>query len=317
MDKIRIGIDIMGGDFAPIKTIEGSILAANDLSQNVELILIGDETKITKGLKQKGFNSSSFEIVHAPEVIEMGDHPTKALVKKPKSSISVGFQLLKNNKIDGFASAGNTGAMFVGGYMSVKPIAGVLRPCISSILPKEDGGVNVVLDVGANADCKPDVLYQFGILGSLFAEHVCGIKSPKVGLLNIGEEETKGNMLTIAAHELMKDSVEFNFIGNIESRDIFSEHSDVIVCDGFTGNVVLKQAEAVYELMKKRKINDEYFNRFNYENYGGTPILGLNKTVVIGHGISNEIAIKNMIVLTADVVEADLTNKILNTFNND
>jgi phosphate acyltransferase len=307
----------MGGDFAPNKTIEGSILAAKDLSQNVQLVLIGDETKIINELKLKGFDSSSFEIVHAPEVIEMGDHPTKALVKKPQSSISVGFQLLKNNKIDGFASAGNTGAMFVGGYMSVKPIAGVLRPCISSILPKEDGGVNVILDVGANADCKPDVLYQFGILGSLFAEHVCGIKSPKVGLLNIGEEETKGNMLTIAAHELMKDSADFDFVGNIESRDIFSEHSDVIVCDGFTGNVVLKQAEAVYELMKKRKINDEYFNRFNYENYGGTPILGLNKTVVIGHGISNEIAIKNMIVLTADVVEADLTNKILNKFNND
>jgi len=317
MDKIRIGIDIMGGDFAPNKTIEGSILAANDLGQNVQLVLIGDETKIINELKLKGFDSSLFEIVHAPEVIEMGDHPTKALVKKPQSSISVGFQLLKNNKIDGFASAGNTGAMFVGGYMSVKPIAGVLRPCISSILPKEDGGVNVILDVGANADCKPDVLYQFGILGSLFAEHVCGIKKPKVGLLNIGEEETKGNMLTIAAHELMKDSADFDFIGNIESRDLFSEHSDVIVCDGFTGNVVLKQAEAVYELMKKRKINDEYFNRFNYENYGGTPILGLNKTVIIGHGISNEIAIKNMIVLTADVVEADLTNKILNKFNND
>lgn len=317
MDKIRIGIDIMGGDFAPNKTIEGSILAAKDLGQNVQLVLIGDETKIINELKLKGFDSSSFEIVHAPEVIEMGDHPTKALVKKPQSSISVGFQLLKNNKIDGFASAGNTGAMFVGGYMSVKPIAGVLRPCISSILPKEDGGVNVILDVGANADCKPDVLYQFGILGSLFAEHVCGIKNPKVGLLNIGEEESKGNMLTIAAHELMKDSADFDFIGNIESRDLFSEHSDVIVCDGFTGNVVLKQAEAVYELMKKRKINDEYFNRFNYENYGGTPILGLNKTVVIGHGISNEIAIKNMIVLTADVVEADLTNKILNKFNND
>lgn len=317
MDKIRIGIDIMGGDFAPNKTIEGSILAAKDLGQNVQLVLIGDETKIINELKLKGFDSSSFEIVHAPEVIEMGDHPTKALVKKPQSSISVGFQLLKNNKIDGFASAGNTGAMFVGGYMSVKPIAGVLRPCISSILPKEDGGVNVILDVGANADCKPDVLYQFGILGSLFAEHVCGIKNPKVGLLNIGEEETKGNMLTIAAHELMKDSADFDFIGNIESRDLFSEHSDVIVCDGFTGNVVLKQAEAVYELMKKRKINDEYFNRFNYENYGGTPILGLNKTVVIGHGISNEIAIKNMIVLTADVEEADLTNKILNKFNND
>ncbi len=317
MDKIRIGIDIMGGDFAPLKTIEGSILAAKDLSQNVELLLIGDKNIIEKELKIKNVDATSFEIIHAPEVIEMGDHPTKALLKKPQSSISVGFQLLKKNKIDGFASAGNTGAMFVGGYMSVKPIAGVLRPCISSVLPKEDGGVNVILDVGANADCKADVLYQFGILGSLFAEHVCGIKKPKVGLLNIGEEETKGNMLSVAAHELMKDSNEFNFIGNIESRHIFSEYSDVIVCDGFTGNVVLKQAEAVYELMKKRKIEDDYFNRFNYENYGGTPILGLNKTVVIGHGISNEIAIKNMIVLTADVIEADLTNKILNTFNND
>ena len=224
---------------------------------------------------------------------------------------------IKHGKIDGFASAGNTGAMFVGGYMSVKPIAGVLRPCISSVLPKEDGGVNIILDVGANADCKPDVLYQFGILGSLFAEYVCGINNPKVGLLNIGEEETKGNMLTTTTHEMMKDSSHFNFDGNIESRDIFGDHADVIVCDGFTGNVVLKEAEAFYTLIKKRKIEDEYFNRFNYENYGGTPILGLNKSVVIGHGISNNIAIKNMIVLTADVVEADLPSKIKNTFNNE
>jgi glycerol-3-phosphate acyltransferase PlsX len=317
MDKIRIGIDIMGGDFAPIKTIEGSILALNEFGQNIDLVLIGDQNIIKKELELRGVSCNKFQIVHAPDVITMGDHPTKALIKKPKSSISVGFHLLKSNKIDGFASAGNTGAMFVGGYMSVKPIAGILRPCISSILPKEDGGVNVILDVGANADCKPDVLYQFGILGSLFAEHVCGIDKPKVGLLNIGEEETKGNMLTIAAHEMMKDSTDFDFGGNIESRDIFNNHSDVIVCDGFTGNVVLKQAEAVYSLIKKRNIEDKYFNRFNYENYGGTPILGLNKTVVIGHGISNEIAIKNMIVLTADVIEADLPTKILNTFNND
>ncbi|MGC6428245.1 MAG: phosphate acyltransferase PlsX [Flavobacteriales bacterium] len=317
MDKIRIGIDIMGGDFAPNKTIEGSILAAKDISDNIELVLIGDEDLIKKELLKRNFSTDKFQIVHAPDVINMGDHPTKALVQKPKSSISVGFQLLKSNQISGFASAGNTGAMFVGGYMSVKPIPGILRPCISSILPKEDGGVNVVLDVGANADCKADVLYQFGILGSLFAEHVCGINNPKVGLLNIGEEETKGNMLTIAAHEMMKDSNDFDFNGNIESRDIFNTHSDVIVCDGFTGNVVLKQAEAVYSLMKKRGIEDEYFNRFNYENYGGTPILGLNKTVVIGHGISNETAIKNMIILTADVIEADLPKKILNKFNNE
>ncbi|MBF90732.1 MAG: phosphate--acyl-ACP acyltransferase [Flavobacteriales bacterium] len=314
---MRIGIDIMGGDFAPKATTEGAILAHEELNNNVDLVLIGDEKAILRILKEKGVDSALFSIVNAPDVIEMGDHPTKAFAKKPNSSIAVGFHLLKEGKIDGFASAGNTGAMFVGGYMSVKPTPGVLRPCISSVLPKEDGGVNVILDVGANADCKPDVLYQFAILGSLFAEHVCGISNPKVGLLNIGEEETKGNMLTTATHEMMKDNSHFNFNGNIESRDIFGDNTDVIVCDGFTGNVVLKEAEAFYTLIKKRKIEDEYFNRFNYENYGGTPILGLNKSVVIGHGISNDIAIKNMIVLTADVVEADLPSKIKNIFNHD
>ncbi|MDA9898187.1 phosphate acyltransferase PlsX [Flavobacteriales bacterium] len=316
MTKIRIGIDIMGGDYAPSATIEGSILALHS-QKEVDLVLIGDEPLILEELKKNKIDPQSFSIVHAPDNIEMGEHPTKALLKKPNSSIAVGFQLLKKGKIDGFASAGNTGAMFVGGYMSVKPIPGILRPCISSVLPKLDGGVNVVLDVGANADCKPDVLYQFGILGSLFAEYVCGIEKPRVGLLNIGEEETKGNMLTIAAHEMMKDTTDFNFSGNIESRHLFDDECDVIVCDGFSGNVILKQAESVYSLIKKRKIEDDYFDRFNYENYGGTPILGLNKTVVIGHGISNAEAIKNMIVLTADVVEADLTTKILNNFNND
>ena len=317
MTNIRIGIDIMGGDFAPQATIQGAILARKELKNDVDLVLIGEEKTILSNLKKKGVNSALFSIIDAPDIIEMGDHPTKAFAKKPKSSIAVGFKLLKEGKIDGFASSGNTGAMFVGGYISVKPIAGILRPCISSILPKEDGGVNVILDVGANADCKPDVLYQFGILGSLFAKHVCGINNPKVGLLNIGEEETKGNMLTASTHEMMKDSSHFNFNGNIESRDIFGNHSDVIICDGFTGNVVLKQAEAFYTLIKRRKIEDEYFNRFNYENYGGTPILGLNKSVVIGHGISNDIAVKNMIILTADVVEADLPSKIKKTFNNE
>ena len=317
MTKVRIGIDVMGGDFAPSATIEGSVLALDNLADGIEIVLIGDQDKITSELKKHQVDASAFSIVHAPDIIEMGDHPTKAFVQKPKSSIAVGFGLLKKGQIDGFASAGNTGAMFVGGYMSVKPIPGILRPCISSVLPKLDGGVNVILDVGANADCKADVLYQFGILGSLFAEHVCGVKTPRVGLLNIGEEETKGNMLTIAAHEMMKDSTDFNFCGNIESRHLFDDECDVIVCDGFSGNVILKQAESVYSLIKQRQIEDDYFDRFNYENYGGTPILGLNKTVVIGHGISNAVAIKNMIVLTADVVEADLTTKILNNFNND
>ena len=317
MTKVRIGIDVMGGDFAPSATINGSVLALDNLADGIEIVLIGNQNQITNELKKQQVDTSAFSIVNAPDIIEMGDHPTKAFVQKPKSSIAVGFGLLKQGKIDGFASAGNTGAMFVGGYMSVKPIPGILRPCISSVLPKLDGGVNVILDVGANADCKADVLYQFGILGSLFAEHVCGVQTPRVGLLNIGEEESKGNMLTIAAHEMMKDSTDFNFCGNIESRRLFDDECDVIVCDGFSGNVILKQAESVYYLIKQRQIEDDYFDRFNYENYGGTPILGLNKTVVIGHGISNDVAIKNMIVLTADVVEADLTTKILNNFNND
>ena len=243
----------------------------------------------------------------------MGEHPIKSLKSKPHSSINVGFKYLSRGQIDGFASAGNTGAMLVGGFYSVKSISGVIRPCISSILPKEKGDFGLLLDVGANADCKPDVLYQFGILGSLFAEHVLGIEFPKVALLNLGEEKTKGNLLTQAAYPIMEGSIDYNFIGNIESRDIFEQTCDVVVCDGFTGNIVLKQAEAFYKLIKNRKIQDDYFDRFNYENYGGTPILGLNKTVIIGHGISNEVAIKNMIILTKDVIEANLSEKIKQT----
>ena len=312
---MRIGIDIMGGDYAPKKTVHGAILAQKELPKGTEIVLFGKEENILAELHSFNISSNTFKIVHCPEVIEMGEHAIKGLKQKTKSSIAVGFDYLSSGKIDGFASAGNTGAMFVGGFYSVKAITGVIRPCISSVLPKENGGVGILLDVGANADCKADVLYQFGILGSLFAQHVCGIKSPKIGLLNLGEEKTKGSLLTQAAYELMEDSIDFNFIGNIESRDLFEESSDVIVCDGFTGNIVLKQAEAFYRLIKKRGYNDDYFNRFNYENYGGTPILGLNKTVIIGHGISNEIAIKNMITLTKDVIEADLPIKIKETLN--
>ena len=240
----------------------------------------------------------------------MGEHPTKAFVKKPKSSISIGFHLMKEGLIDGFASAGNSGAMLVGAFYTIKSITGVIRPSITSILPKENGGVGLLLDVGINADCKPDVPNQFAILGSLYAEHVHGISNPKVALLNIGEEEGKGNLLTQAAYNLLKDSEEFNFVGNVEGRDLFNESADVIVCDGFTGNIVLKQAEAFYALTKKRGIKDAYFDRFNYENYGGTPILGVNGTVMIGHGISNAKAIKNMLLHTAEVIDAKLSDKI-------
>jgi phosphate acyltransferase len=311
---MRIGIDIMGGDFAPEATTTGAIEARKELSPDVRLVLLGDQERIHAILAQEKEDPSNYEIIHTTEIIGMNDHPTKALPQKPDSSISVGFRMLKSGQLDAFASAGNTGAMLVGAIYSVKSVPGVIRPCITSILPKIEGGFNIILDVGSNADCKPDVLYQFGILGSIYAEQVYKIKKPRVGLLNIGEEDEKGNLLAQAAHTLMKGSQDFNFIGNVEGRDLFRDKADVIVCDGFTGNVVLKEAEGIYWLMRKRGIRDEYFDRFNYENYGGTPVLGVNSNVIIAHGISNTLAIKNMILLTRDVVDANVPQKIKEVF---
>lgn len=312
---MKLGLDTMGGDFAPAATVKGALLAKESLPADASIVLIGDESKIKAELQKNSASENSFEIVHAPDVIEMHEHPTRALPQKPNSSIAVGFSLLKKGEIQSFAGAGNTGAMLVGSIYSVSTVPGVIRPCITSILPKFEGGYNLILDVGSNADCKPDVLYQFAILGSIYAESVYGIKNPKVGLLNIGEESEKGNLLTQAAHSLMKGTGDFNFIGNIEGRDIFRDKCDVIVCDGFTGNVVLKEAEGIYWLMKKRGIKDEYFDRFNYENYGGTAVLGVNSNVIIGHGISNDIAIKNMILHSKDVVSAQITSRIKEQFN--
>ncbi|MBI35259.1 MAG: phosphate acyltransferase PlsX [Flavobacteriales bacterium] len=310
---MRIGIDIMGGDFAPQTTTEGAVLAQKELS-DVELVLIGDEPLISSILESQGADKSKFSIVHTTDIIGMGEHPIKAFKQKPKSSIGLGFHLLATGEIQGFAGAGNTGAMMIGSMYSVKSIPGIIRPCITSVLPKESGGVNLILDVGVNADCKPDVLYQFGIVGSVYAQSVLGIENPRVGLLNIGEEPEKGNLLSQASNNLMNDSKDFNFIGNIEGRDLFDDKCDVIVCDGFTGNVVLKEAEAFYYLMKKRGMLDDYFSKFNYEIYGGSPILGINSNVVVGHGISNSEAIKNMIMLTAECVEANLSKKIKEAF---
>ena len=307
---MKIGIDIMGGDFAPEKTVYGAILALNELPKNIELVLFGKSKEIISELKKHNISHDAFHIIDCSEIIDMEEHATKAFRKKRNSSIAKGFEHLANGKIAGFASAGNTGAMFIGGFYTVKAIPGILRPPLATLIPKEGGGVKVLLDVGANADCKPDVLYQFGMLGSLFSKYVCGIKNPKVSLLNLGEEKTKGNLLTQASYTLMEQNPDYSFIGNCEGRDIFNSENDVIVCDGFTGNIVLKEAEGIYSIMKKRGLLDDYFKRFNYENYGGTPILGLNKPIIIGHGISNEIAIKNMILLTKDMVEADLANKI-------
>lgn len=304
----------MGGDFAPQSTVEGAILARKSLDDTARLVLFGDQEQILSELDRLKDHPEHYDIVHAPEVIEMGEHPTRALSQKPNSSIAKGFQYLKSGEIQSLASSGNTGAMLVGAMYTVKCVPGVIRPCITTAIPKENGSVTIILDVGINADCRPDVLYQFALLGSIYAEHVYKMESPRVGLLNIGEEEEKGNMLAQSSHKIMKGTKDFNFIGNVEGRDIFNPDVDVIVCDGFTGNVVLKQAEAFYSMIKKRNRSDEYFDQFNYENYGGTPILGVNSNVLIGHGISSPTAIKNMLLLSKDVIEAHLAEKIKEAF---
>jgi glycerol-3-phosphate acyltransferase PlsX len=308
--QVRLGIDIMGGDFAPRETTLGAIEAFRELPQHVRLVLIGNENEIFPILKEKNISRDSFDFVHSAEVIDMADNPTKAIQQKPQSSISIGFQLLKEKKIDAFASAGNTGAMLVGAMFSVKAVPGILRPCISTLVPKENGGWGLILDVGVNADCKPEMLQQFALLGTIYAEALLHIKNPRVALMSIGEEEEKGNSLTKEAHQLLKESKDINFIGNVEGRDLFNTKADVIVCDGFTGNVMLKEAESFYDLIKKHNIHNEYFDRFNYENYGGTAILGVNSTVIIAHGISHATAIKNMIHIAHECAEAKLSDKI-------
>ncbi|MEE4175974.1 MAG: phosphate acyltransferase PlsX [Bacteroides sp.] len=313
---MRIGLDVMGGDFAPKTTIEGAVLAQRVVPDTDKIVLFGDEKIIRDQLQVLGTDPAVFDIIHSPEVIGMGEQPTRAFAQKPESSISKGFRCLKKKRIDSFASAGNTGAMLVGSIYSVNTMQGVIRPATTAMIPKEDGKLGVLIDVGTNPDSKPDVMYQFGLLGSLYAQNVYNIDNPKVGLLNIGEEEDKGSLLTQSAFRLMKESSDFNFIGNVESRDLFKDKVDVVVCDGFTGNILLKNMEAMYRQIVKRGYGDDpFFARFNYENYGGTPILGINATVVIGHGISNAIAIKNMLLHSREVFYAGLTEKIHNAID--
>jgi len=308
---MKIGLDVMGGDYAPDAVIEGAVDSLQHLSSSDELVLIGDEGSILAKLKELGTEPSKFRIVHTTQVIEMGDVPAKAYSQKPDSSIAVGFKMLKEGAIDGFCSAGNTGAMLVGAHYTVNLIPGVLRPALATILPAVDNRNSVILDVGLNPDTKPDVLLQYGILGSLFAKYVLEVDNPTVRLLNIGEEESKGTPSVKAAYEMMTEHPGINFTGNIEANSLFRETmADVIVCDGFVGNIVLKQTEAFHHIYKERNLKDAYFDRLDFENIGGTPIVGINANVVIGHGISRRKAIMNMILQTWAVVHVNLAGKI-------
>lgn len=309
---MNIGLDMMGGDYAPQEAVKGVADFLKTADPSVHLTLIGDEQQVKSFID---FESTQITVVHAPEIIGMHEHPTKALKEKPKSSISIGFHLLASGKIDAFISAGNTGTMLVGALFSIKAIEGVLRPTISTVVPKVNGGYGLLLDVGLNADCKPENLLQFAILGSLYAQTILGVENPKVGLINIGEEEGKGNLLAQSAYPLLKENKQINFTGNVEGRDIFFDKADVMVCEGFTGNVILKLAESMYDIAGKRNLReDEYFKRFYFENYGGTPVLGVSKPVIIGHGISTGVAFKNMILLAQKMIETRLLEKMKDSF---
>lgn len=305
---------MMGGDYAPKEAVKGASAYLHTHSEDVHVLMIGDEPCIRQHLADQSIPDDKYSIIHTTQVIEMHEHPTKALKEKQDSSIAVGFQLLASGKIDAFISAGNTGAMMVGALFTIKTIEGISRPTIGAYMPREDGSLGLLLDVGLNADCKPENLNQFAVLGSLFAEHILSINTPRVGLVNIGEEEGKGNLLAQATYPILKENPQIHFIGNIEGRDILMNKADVMVCEGFTGNVVLKMAESVYDLTQKRNIKDEHFERFNFESYGGVPVLGVAKPVIIGHGISGQTAFCNMIDIACKMNETDLTGKISESF---
>ena len=307
----------MGGDFAPEAAVKGAVMALDAIGPDSRIVLFGDEAKIKTVLEAENCPAERFDIVATTEVIEMGDHPAKAFQAKADSSITVGFGYLAKGAVDGFASAGSTGAMMVGSMYAVKPIEGVIRPAISSVVPTVTGRPALLLDVGLNVDCKPEVLAQYGLIGSIYAEAVLGIEKPRVAVLNIGEEETKGNAQTKATYDLLKADERIHFAGNVEGSYIFTgKVADVIVCDGFVGNTVLKMAEGLYRINKALGGGNAFWDAMNYENVGGTPVLGVNAPVVIGHGISSPKAIKSMILSTERCIQVGLTAKLQRAFKN-
>ena len=288
---MRIGVDIMGGDFVPTAPVEGAILARKTLAADIGIVLIGDEQLIRSELEKQNADPEDFEIVHAEDSISSSDSPARAIAAKPQSSIVVGLGLMKKKYIQGFVSAGNTGAMLIGSIMGLGKIDGVHRPTIGVLFANFKGKPTLFCDVGANVDSKPEALLDFGILGKVYMESVWQVEDPKVALLNIGEESTKGPQAVRSAYQLMQDSPKLNFVGNVEGWGIYSGQADVIVCDGYTGNIVLKFAESLYEVFKKRLDGDESIETFNFERYGGVPILGVEGISLIGHGISTGSAI--------------------------
>lgn len=307
---MHIALDAMGGDLAPKATVKGALEAAKELPEEAVISLIGLKESIEEVLEKEGGQPSNIRIIPCQEAITMDEHPVKALSSKPHSSIAIGYGLLKQQKINVFCSAGNTGAMHVGAMFTIKAIEGIIRPAIAGFIPTTKGGYKILVDVGANADCKPDVLSQFATMGYLFSKHVMDVGNPRVGLMNLGKEKAKGSMLTQAAYPLLELNPVINFVGNMEGGDVFEDTTDVVICDGFTGNVILKMGESWYGMMKQRGFIDDFLELFNYENLGASPILGVNGNVMIAHGKSTSTAIKNMLLLSLRMIGKDIAGKI-------
>jgi len=329
---MRIAIDAMGGDNAPEEIVSGALESIELLDKDDELILVGPRERIESLLPPIKSYTGVISIVDAPEVIGMDEKPIESLRKKVKSSISVMAKMAKRDQADAVISAGNTGACVAAFQMRMRNLAGVNRPGIAVVFPTFDGPVTIC-DVGANIACKPINLYQYAVMSCLYSKHVLGIENPRVGLMSIGQEDAKGNEIVKKARELIKSDTNMNFIGNIEGRDIFKGVCDVAVCDGFVGNVILKLTEGLvsglfkaikHELMaeklllamKFKPVMTRIYKKYDYNEYGGAPLLGVNGTALICHGSSKSRTIKNAILTSKEYSKKKINTRIVEYLSN-
>lgn len=326
-EMVNVAVDAMGGDNAPVETVKGAVEAINQ-DKRVKVYLLGQEAVIKEELQKYTYDASQLEIVHAQEVIETAEPPVMAIRKKKDSSIVKGMKLVKEGTCDAFVSAGSSGAVLVGGQVIVGRIKGVERPPLAPLIPTEKGA-SILIDCGANVDARPSHLVQFAKMGSIYMENVVGVRNPRVAIVNVGAEEEKGNALVKETFPLLKECKDINFIGSIEARDIPSGYADVIVCEAFAGNIVLKLYEGVAATLLKQvkaglmtslrsKIGallikpalKQTMKTFSLEEYGGAPLLGLNGLVVKTHGSSKAVEIKNSILQCIAFKEQKINEKI-------
>jgi len=324
--RCRIVVDAMGGDFAPANAVLGSVEAYLE-NNSFDLFLVGKENRINEVLSSRNISLPKEFIINADEVIEMGDSPAASLKSKPNSSIVIGAQLIRDKKAEAFVSAGNTGAMMAASTLIIGRIPGLGRPTIGAEMPNVNG-VCYLYDVGASKDSKPIHLFEYAVMGTIFAKEMGNVSNPKVGVLSMGEEEGKGNEVTEAAAKLLKGS-KLNFIGNVEGRDILAGNVDVVVCDGYVGNILLKFGESVPKLLKhllsktaekslidklliglSKNVLKKSLKSLDYQEYGGVPLLGVNGISIIGHGSSSVKAIKNMVLRANEMHQKQLVQKM-------